>query len=85
MTVAPLPVDPSPKLHETVYGPVPPVVVEENVTGKLTTELAETVKLVVSGSTLRTVMVFELVAFCWGDEESFAVSATVNALALLKV
>src|SRR5437660_571424 len=48
--------------------------------GKLTTELAETVKLVVSGSTLRTVMVFELVAFCWGDEDAFACSPSVGAL-----
>jgi len=61
-----------------VYGPVPPIVVEENVTGELTTGLAEKVKLVASGSTVRTVAVFELVAFCWGDDESLAVSVTVN-------
>ncbi len=47
--VVPEPTEPSPKFHVTVYGVFPPVVVDVNVTGRVMTVVAETVKLVASG------------------------------------
>jgi len=48
------------------------------VTGELTRGLADIVKMVDRGCTFRTVTVFELVTVCWGEDESFPVSVTVN-------
>jgi hypothetical protein len=59
-------------------------VVAVKVTGEFTTRFdGRTVKLVVSGGgVLKTVSVWELVAVSKADDESFAVSVTVNDRAL---
>jgi len=50
VTDAPVPVVPSPKFQVTVYGTVPPSVVDVKVTGMLTMGFAETVRLVDRGT-----------------------------------
>jgi len=61
------------------YGGVPPLVVAVNVTGEFTIGIAgRKVKLVEGGGGAEMVIVWELTAFCNGDEESVAVSVTVN-------
>lgn len=81
-----MPVEPSPKLQLIVYGNVPPVVTAVNETGVLISGLVgRKVKLVDNGGTVRTMTVTELVAVLEGEDESVAVSVTVNDWALVKV
>ena len=77
--MAPVADPPSPKVHEIVYGAVPPVVVLVNVTGEFTIGLVGLdAKLVEGGGGVEVVTVFELVVVCDGDDESVAVSVTVK-------
>ena len=77
---------PSPKLQVIVYGNVPPVVADVNVTCMLTSGMVgRKVKLVDNGGVGWTVTVFELVAVWEGEDESVAVSVTVKDWALVKV
>ena len=65
---------------------MPPIVVAVNVTSVFTTGLdGRNVKLVESGGGAVTVTALELVAVCDGDDESFAVSVTVNDCAVVYV
>ena len=64
----------------TEYGGVPPIVVAVNVTSVFTTGLAgRNVKLVEGGGGAEIVIVWEVTAFCIGEEESVAVSVTEKA------
>ena len=79
MTEVPVPDVPSPKFQVTEYGGVPPLVVAVNVTGVFTIGLAgRNVKLVEGGGGAEMVIVWELTVFWEGEEESVAVSVTVN-------
>ena len=79
MTEVPVPDVPSPKFQVTEYGGVPPLVVAVNVTGVFTIGLAgRNVKLVEGGGGAEMVIVWELTVFWVGEEESVAVSVTVN-------
>ena len=79
MTELPVPDAPSPKFHVTEYGEVSPEVVAINVTGEFTTGVAgRNVKLVEGGGGAEIVIVWELTAFCDGEEESVAVSVKEN-------
>jgi len=76
----PVPDVPSPKFQMTEYGGVPPIVVAVNVTGVFTTGLAgRNVKLVEGGGGAEIVIVWDVTAFCAGEEESVAVSVTEKA------
>ena len=86
MTVAPVADPPSPKVHAVEYGAVPPVVVLVNVTSEFTAGLVGLdVKLVDNGGGGDTVTVLELVAVWDGEDESVAVSVTVNDWAVVNV
>jgi len=64
----------------TEYGGAPPVVVAVNVTSVFTIGLAgRKVKLVEGGGGAEIAIVWELTAFCAGEEESVAVSVTEKA------
>ena len=79
MTEVPVPDVPSPNFQVTEYGGVPPLVVAVNVTGVFTIGLAgRNVKLVEGGGGAEMVIVWELTVFWEGEEESVAVSVTVN-------
>jgi len=79
VTEVPVPDVPSPKFQVTEYGGVPPLVVAVNVTGVFTIGLAgRNVKLVEGGGGAEMVIVWELTVFWEGEEESVAVSVTVN-------
>ena len=79
VTTAPVVVPPSPKFQLFEYVGVPPVVTVVNVTGELTVGLAgRNVNVVDNWTGAPMVRVFELDAVCKGEEESFAVSVTVN-------
>ena len=68
---------PSPKFQVTEYGGVPPLVVAVKVTGEFTIGVAgRNVKLVEGGGGAEMAIVWELTAFCDGEEESVAVSVT---------
>ncbi len=70
---------PSPKFQVTEYGGVPPIVAAVNVTGEFTIGVAgRKVKLVEGGGGAEIVIVWELTAFCDGEEESVEVSVTEN-------
>lgn len=70
---------PSPKFQLTVYGEIPPVVVDVKITGELTTGLeGRNVKLVDGGGGGLTITVVEIVTIFEGDEESVAFSVTVK-------
>jgi hypothetical protein len=80
----PVPDVPSPKFQVIEYGGVPPTVVAVNVTGMFTIGLAgRNVKPVDGGGGKFTATVLELAAVCDGDEESVAVSDTVNDCAFV--
>jgi len=86
VAVDPVPVVPSPKSQLTIYDSVPPVVTAVNETGVLITGLAgRKVKLVDNGGVVTTVTVAVLVAVWGREDESVAVSVTVNDWALVKV
>src|SRR4029077_10384790 len=79
VVVVPVPVVPSPKFQMTVYGEDPPVVVAVNAIGELISGvLGRKVKLVDNGGVGWTCTVLELVASWEGEDESVAVSVTVN-------
>jgi len=84
--VAPVPVAPSPKFQLIVYGNVPPIVTAVNEIGVLIVGLlGRMVKLVDNGGIVTTVTAAELVAVLEGEDESIAVSITVNDWVLVKV
>ena len=77
---------PSPKFQVTEYGGVPPLVVAVNVTGEFTIGVAgRNVKLVEGGGGAEMIIVWELTAFCDGEDESVAVSVTVKDCAVVYV
>ena len=77
---------PSPKFQVIVYGSVPPVVTDVNVTCMLTSGVVgRKVKLVDNGGMGWTITTLELVALWEGADESVAVSVTVKDWALVKV
>jgi len=79
VTEVPVPDVLSPKFYVMEYVGFPPLVVYLNVTGEFTIGIAgRKVKLVEGGGGAEMVIVWELTAFCNGDEESVAVSVTVN-------
>ena len=84
--MAPVPVAPSPKFQLIVYGNVPAIVAAVNEIGVLIVGLlGRMVKLVDNGAIVTTVTVAVLVAVLEGEDESIAVSITVNDWVLVKV
>jgi len=84
--VAPVADPPSPKVHAVEYGAVPPVVVLVNVTSEFTAGLVGLdVKLVDNGGGGDTRTEERRVGEGGGEEESVAVSVTVNDWAVVNV
>jgi hypothetical protein len=82
----PVPVAPSPKSQLIAYGNVPPVVTAVNETGVFVIGLAgRKVKLVDNGGIVTTVTVAMVIAVLGIEDESVAVSVTVNDWAVAKV